>query len=323
MNETQTPQSGHHRRRIVLLLSIGLVLFLLAIAYQQLFLARPTGSGPAGPAVPPERFQSTWTNRSVLLLGIGDSVTAGFGARQGYGYFQRLVKNPPDESPELQGLCLSAVIPNLRTDNIALSGSTSLAHLQIIEEFPRQDAETFGLVVMTTGGNDLIHNYGRTAPREGAMYGATLQQAGPWIDNFEKRLRRMLDLLDQRFPGGCEVFLADIYDPTDGVGDAASAWLPAWPDGLAIHGRYNTVIRSVAGQRANVHVVPIHAEFLGHGTHCRQFWRACYRPADPYYWFGQNLEDPNERGYDALRRLYLLEIGRFQIGIDRRFQHPR
>jgi hypothetical protein len=42
----------------------------------------------------------------------------------------------------------------------------------------------------------------------------------------------------------------------------------------------------------------------------RQFWRQNYRPADPTYWYGINLEDPNDRGYDAVRRLFLIEIVR-------------
>jgi len=32
---------------------------------------------------------------------------------------------------------------------------------------------------MTTGGNDLIHNYGKTAPRDGARFGATWEEAAP------------------------------------------------------------------------------------------------------------------------------------------------
>ncbi len=27
-----------------------------------------------------------------------------------------------------------------------------------------------------------------------------------------------------------------------------------------------------------------------------------------HYWYYTNLEDPNERGYDAIRRLFLLEM---------------
>ncbi|MBC8117927.1 MAG: hypothetical protein H7062_26345 [Candidatus Saccharimonas sp.] len=40
------------------------------------------------------------------------------------------------------------------------------------------------------------------------------------------------------------------------------------------------------------------AEFLGHGIHCTHYW----------YW--DNLEDPNDRGYDAIRRLFLIEMAR-------------
>jgi hypothetical protein len=52
----------------------------------------------------------------------------------------------------------------------------------------------------------------------------------------------------------------------------------------------------------------MYAAFLGHGIHCRKFWGAHYRFGDPHYWYAPNLEDPNERGYDAIRRVFLNEI---------------
>lgn len=142
------------------------------------------------------------------------------------------------------------------------------------------------------------------------MYGATWEQAQPWIAAFEQRLHRMMDLLVEKFPGGCHIFLGDIYDPTDGVGDALSVFLPRWRDGLRIHAAYNRIIHRCAIQRESVHLVPIHATFLGHGSHSTQFWRVHYRPDDPHYWFAENVEDPNDRGYDALRRVFLTEIAR-------------
>lgn len=300
------------RRRLIVLLAIGGLVIGSGFAYTRYWMARPIGKGPAGPSVEREPFVETWTDRKVLLLGLGDSVTAGLGAKSAdHSYFQRLAKNPADEFPELEGLCLSAVLPNLETKNLAVSGSTSLQHLATIQQrLDVQEPDVFGLVVMTTGGNDLIHSYGRRPPREGAMYGASLAQAGPWIESFEKRLIEMLDLIDERFPGGCLVFLADIYDPTDGVGDAPSVYLPHWPDGLAIHAQYNEAIRRVAASRTNVRLVPLYQEFLGHGSHCRQFWRSTYRAEDPYYWFYDNIEDPNDRGYDAIRRVYLNTIAK-------------
>ena len=175
-------------------------------------------------------------------------------------------------------------------------------------QLPRVSAagsNTLAIVVMTTGGNDLIHNYGRTSPREGAMYGATWEQAEPWIQNFATRLEEMLAELDRRFPGGCHVFLADIYDPTDGTGNARRVGLPRWPDGLRIHAAYNEIIHSQARVRKNVHVVDLHDTFLGHGLGCRRLWSKHYRREDPHYWYWINLEDPNERGYDAIRKQFL------------------
>lgn len=302
---------AHRRARKLALLSIGIAAILAGLAYRHFWLYRPIGEGPAGPSVPGEAFAQTWTKRPVLLVGFGDSVTAGYGARKGRGYFDRLVENPPDECDELRGICLKNVLPNLRTANVALSGSTSLEHAEVlVSKLELQDDETLGLVVLTTGGNDVIHNYGRTPPREGAMYGATLDEARPWIANFEARLATMLDAIETKFPGGCHFFLANIYDPTDNVGDAENAGLPGWPDGLAVLGEYNRVIARCAERRENLHLVDMHAGFLGHGIHCTQFWNEHYCAADPHYWYYDNLEDPNERGYDALRRLFLIEISR-------------
>ncbi len=297
------------RRRWLLIGGAVVLAVAAAVCYRHWWLSVPTGSGPAGPPVPRQPFTEAWTTRPVLLLGLGDSVTAGFGVPQRHSYFGRLAENPEDEFPDMQGICLSAVLPNLQRDNRAVSGSTSLEHIAWIrDDLPVQPPEVLGWVVMTTGGNDVIHNYGRSPPREGAMYGASLEQAEPWIAAFEQRLDEMLDLIEARFPGGCHVFLADIYDPTDGIGDAARAGLPDWPDGLKILAAYNDAIARCAERRDRVHLVPMHQAFLGHGIHCTQWWRAHYRREDPHYWYAANLEDPNHRGYDALRRLFLLEM---------------
>lgn len=297
--------------RLALLLLIGILLILGAWAYRNWLSPKPVGSGPAGPTVAKEPFADKWTDQKILLLGVGDSVTAGFGVPLNRAYFQMLVKNPPDDDPAMKDINLSVVLPNLTVKNIAMSGSTSIGHVDLVQEnLEEQAADVFGVVVMTSGGNDLIHNYGRTPAREGAMYGAKLEQARPWIENYEKCLNQMLDLIEQRFPGGCMIFLADIYDPSDGVGDAQNAGLPAWPDGVAIHKEYNEVIHRSAEKHKSVHIVPMYDMFLGHGIHCTESSFKHYRPEDPYYWYAVNLEDPNARGYDALRRLFLIEIAK-------------
>ena len=166
------------------------------------------------------------------------------------------------------------------------------------------------MVVITTGGNDIIHDYGRSPSSERAVYGATFDEARPWIVNFEERLNAMLDAINEKFPGGCEVFIGNLYDPTDGTGTARVVGLPKWSDGLRILAAYSDVIRRSAEARPNVHMVDLHSLFMGHGITCRQFWRKTYRKDDPHYWYFGNFEDPNERGYDAARRLFLIEMVR-------------
>jgi lysophospholipase L1-like esterase len=298
-------------RRIICFLLAGLGLIAGAGAYLFFSFARPIGSGPAGSAIDHSSFSQVWTTRRVLVVGLGDSVTAGFGARKGYSYFDRLAKNPADEFRELNGLCLASVFPNLQCTNLSVSGSTSSEVLQRqLNSLPTNPPDVFGIVVMTTGGNDLIHNYGRTPPREEAMYGASMDEAKPWVENFSRRLESMLTQIESRFPGGCEIFLANIFDPTDGLGDAEHAGLPAWKESVNILDAYNTVIRRAAEIHPQVHVVDVHQAFLGHGIHCTQFWRGHFDWHDPHYWYFYNLEDPNERGYDVIRRLYLIEIAK-------------
>lgn len=302
---------GIRPKRLLVIVGAGAVLLLAARAVQYFWFELPVGSGPVAISVPREPFGGTWSTRPVLLLGIGDSVTDGFGARAGYDYFDRLAVNPPDEFADMQRICLSSVLPNLRTRNTAVSGSTSIDHEQRLRlYFEPQPADVLGIVVITTGGNDIIHNYGRKPPCEGAMYGASWEQAQPWIVAFEQRLRAMIARIEECFPGGCRIFLANIYDPTDSVGDAARASLPEWKDAMRIVAAYNEIIARIAAEHPGVHPVDLHSAFLGHGIHCTQFWRQHYRWGDPTYWYYSNLEDPNERGYDAIRRLFLIEMAR-------------
>jgi hypothetical protein len=176
--------------------------------------------------------------------------------------------------------------------------------------------DMFGVVVITTGGNDVIHDYGRTPPRDGAMYGATLEQAKPWIEAFEGRLAAILDGVEAHFPGGCEIFLANIYDPTDGAGDIENAGLglPRWPDGMNVLRSVNDVIARAASSRKNVHLVNIRDTFLGHGIHYRDKGNRNYHADDASYWYYENLEDPNDTGYNAIRRLFLAEMAKVFAG---------
>lgn len=306
------PQNSQRRRvirRLQILLGLGISSIGLMLFYVHYWHNHEMGTGPVGVKVDATQFQELWSKQPVLLLGLGDSITSGLGADPGKSYFARLVKNPADEFEDMQGLCLSKVLPNLVGLNRAVAGTTSIELVEFsLPKIEVQPMDVFGIVVITTGGNDVIHNYGRTPPREGAMYGATEAEAEEWFGNYKQRLNLILDQVESRFPGGCEIFLGNIYDPTDGVGDIINAGLPRWPEGLNILRRYNAVISETCESRPHVHLVDLHSTFIGHGIHCKKFWRKSHRAEDPYYWFYDNLEDPNNRGYDAIRRLYLNKI---------------
>jgi lysophospholipase L1-like esterase len=321
MSESQQPDPATSKRKFLrkrtgVLLLFGVAVVSLAAAWRHFVYARPIGSGPAGPAVSRKAFESEWSQRPVVLLGLGDSVTQGLGASAGNSYFNRLLANPSDEFDEMREINLTRVLPRLESANLSVSGMTSIECVdhQLPKLKPWPGKESFGLVVLTVGGNDVVHNYGRTPPREGAMYGAKKSDIAEWKKNFGDRLEKIAGKVRKIFPGGSHIFIADIYDPTDGDSDTQFAGLPRWPDGSAVLNEWNSVVRKFAQRHDDVTLVEMRAAFLGHGIHCTQFWHHSYRSEDPYYWYWDNLEDPNDRGYDAIRRLFLNEIARVLPG---------
>lgn len=285
-----------------------LLIVLIIVGYgcyrlRYFFISPSMGTGPAGPAVPSKPFEEIWSEQNVVLIGIGDSITNGYGAPRELRYFELLQTNSNDNYPDMEGKDLKFVLPNLTARNYSEDYTVSREHLE--RQLPRIEKfgeDIFGIVVITSGGNDLIHDYGRTPPRDGAMYGCACQQGLVWTENVKQRIRKLLDGLIDKFPGGCEIFLANIYDPTDGKSDPENAGLPRWPDGSRVLGSMNQKIAELCEEYENVHLVDIHSPFLGHGIHCQDFWQEHYHGDDPHYWFYANLEDPNPRGYDAIRR---------------------
>lgn len=296
--------------------AVGLVLLIMLIgtgfAFWRLrFVLMPPsmGSGPAGPSVPSESFETIWTDREVVLIGIGDSITNGFGAPTGQGYFKLLENNQDEIYSDMQNKDLKTVLLNLSSHNYSQDYTVTQEHidgqLPMVNTF---EQNVFGIILITSGGNDLIHDYGRSPAKDGALYGCTYEQALEWTENIKQRIDVLLQGLIEKFPGGCEIFLANIYDPTDGVSDPQLAGLPRWPDGVKTLTLTNQKIAELCEAYDNVHLVDIHSEFLGHGIHCKEFWRKYYHKDDPHHWYYTNLEDPNPRGYDAIRRLFLLEM---------------
>ncbi len=295
---------------------IGLILLLILMGFGYVgwriywvLQSRPMGSGPTGPAPNPQSFTRPWREGKICVLALGDSITRGYGATRTSHYVSLLIRNDDDLYPDMKGLDLQAVFPRLDSLNVAVDYTTTKDHLMCqLPRIPTFDSDIFGVVLITSGGNDLIHDYGRSTPRDGAMYGCTIDQGRIWTARVQDRLRQILQGVNAKFPGGCEIFLANLYDPTDGLSDPQNFGLPRWSDSIKVLAEMNRRIAELCTEFANVHCVDIHSPFMGHGIHCRDWWRKCYRRQDPTWWYSPNLEDPNVRGHDAIRRCFLQQI---------------
>ncbi len=299
------------RWRVVLMLAAAVVLSCGYVGWRfyNAVRVRAMGDGPAGPAIAVEPFEQRWHDGPVVFIGVGDSITRGLGANKEHTYYELLLTNDDAVYPDMAGRELMRVFERLEMHNYAQDYSTSQDHIDNqLARIPTYGHEVRGLVVLTSGGNDLIHDYGRSAPQDGAMYGCTYKQAIVWCENLKGRLDTLLLGLMEKFPGGCDIFFANVYDPTDGVGDPQTMGLPRWRDCVKVLALANSKIAELCEQYPNVHRVDIHTEFLGHGIHCDEPWRKHYHKDDPHFWFYYNLEDPNRRGFDAIRRLYLREM---------------
>ena len=299
------------RWRTVLLCVVIVVAFFgyVGLRFYNALRVRPMWTGPAGPPVAAAPFEKAWSEKDVVFLGVGDSITRGYGGPDGLNYVDLLNHNDDKMYPDMQGRDLSSVYPNLKAKNVAVDYTISQGHIDHqLPKIPHYDKSVYGIIVLTSGGNDLIHDYGRSEPRHDAMYGCTYEQAQQWCELLKSRLDTLLTGLMERFPGGCDIFFANIYDPTDGVGDPQTMMMHRWPACVKVLALANQKITELCEKYPNVHLVDIHSEFLGHGIHCDEPWRKYYHKDDPTFWYAPILEDPNIRGHDAIRRLFLNEM---------------
>lgn len=308
----QTKAGRFNIRWRVVALILGIILLFCGYVALRLYNAvrvRPMGTGPAGPVIADEPFQKRWLDKPVVFIGLGDSITRGLGAPDHLTYFPLLMHNDDAFYPDMAGKDLAHVLTIQSQRNYAQDYTVSQQHIdRQLAKIPPHDDSVRGIIVLTSGGNDLIHDYGRSAPVDGAMYGCTYKQAQVWCENLKTRLDTLLVGLMQKFPGGCDIFFANIYDPTDGVGDPHTIGLPRWRHSTKVLALANQKIAELCDKYPNVHLVDIHSAFLGHGIHCDEPWRKNYRRDDPHYWYYTNLEDPNLRGFDAVRRLFLEQM---------------
>jgi len=246
----------------------------------------------------PARQHTRWVT-------LGDSISTGFGASPGHGYTALLWHNDGVWYPDWCARDLETFFPDLEKNNFAQNAVTTVEVLGWqLDQIPT-GADQPTLITITIGGNELIHDYGRSPPRDTAVYGCEDADCLTWSYSFQDRLEQIFVFLrdDARFPEPIDIYIADIYDPSDGTGDISGSGLPDWPDGLVTLGYWNERIRETAVEY-DATVVCIHDIFLGHGLFHDDPDNPYYDATDPTYWYFINLEDPNDLGYQAVRRVF-------------------
>jgi len=226
-----------------------------------------------------------------LYLGLGDTLSIDkYAGGSGCGACALLARNRDDAYPDFAGRDLTSRFPDITLAPLARDGATTRGVLE--EQVFRLPADPGGrtVVTFTAGANDLL---------------LTLQLRGTLLDEdgeaVVRRLRSMVASIHTRF-AECLVLLATVVDPTDGVGDLLAPGQPL-NRGLDVLARVNDQIRRIAAEDDGTELVDLHAAFLGHGSHAREPANPHHHPDDPTPWLG-DLVTPNDRGADAIRRLW-------------------
>lgn len=194
-------------------------------------------------------------------------------------------KNSEELWPDEMGNDLISRFPGIELVNAAEDGAT------IGDVFGEQltqveDTSDPVLITLTIGGNDLLSAYGNR-PKKALL------------EKIERDIAEaydfLVDHLRARFPSGT-LIVNTIYDPSDRSGKIPGVYDEIGPLPLEILDRMNDHIRALAIGTPRVLLADLHAHFLGHGVSVGD--------DDRWYW-KRSLIEPNARGANEIRRLWL------------------
>ncbi len=238
------------------------------------------------------------------ILFLGDSITASGGS---LSYRPLLLENRDDVWPEYAGLDLATLYPDMtEAVNVASGGSTTSRLVE--QQLPQLD-EIFGgpvagetMTVLTIGGNDMQLALASVLADQ---YELAELRVDTLLDNMELMFDHLLDA--ERFGDGNRVYLANVYDPSDGQGVTEGCFggfdlsvvLPLLDEA-------NEGILALAEERG-VAMVDMRYHFAGHG-YGHDPDEPPPDPDDPDVWFEPDCIHPNDRGHHEIRRLFYAAI---------------
>ena len=239
-----------------------------------------------------------------LLLILGDSISAGVGAsRASLAYPALLHHNDAARWPAQRGADLAGAgegpVPVL---DLARGGATTADALRALQAWQHRPGRAAvrgrAIVVMTAGGNDL-----KNALFAGAMGAgpAQAQQAGhAALAGALRNLGQIVAILRDSavFPDGCAIYLATVYDPSDGRELVQTPYGPLRLAGFSAAVKAWREAYVALAQRLDLGLVDAHALFLGHGYAQGRAAPGAHGGQDS--WFADPIH-PNDEGHHQLR----------------------
>lgn len=245
----------------------------------------------------PEGFGATDPARVIFF---GDSITAGAEAsRPSLTYTALLGDNDDGRWPDHAEIDLGGLY-GVAPEAIDVSRGGAVTGDLLPDQAPRLEAalsfpaagET--IVVMTIGGNDLQNALNPLADPDAITAEA--------LDNIEEFVGWIQD--PARFPDGVSLYLTNVYEPSDGVGQADECFLGfPYASRLPNLDGFNADLVTM-GEDLGFSVVDLRGHFLGHGFHHDDTALDVHEPDDPSLWLAPDCIHPNDRGHHEVRRLF-------------------
>lgn len=234
------------------------------------------------------------------VIFLGDSITDGFGqSRAGLEYVALLQANdggtwPDHATMDFTGLwgAVPEVI-DVATGG-ATTGTVKNRQLDDVAEALGGPAVGESVVVVTVAGND-VQTLIVQPDRTDEVVDTAVANLAAIVDFFED---------EAQFPDGVRLYLANVYEPSDGVGQADACFFGLeLQDVLAGLWQMNDAVLALAQERGFASL-DMWSHFLGHGMYAEDTANPYHHADDPTGWFASDCIHPNDRGHHEIRRLF-------------------
>jgi len=253
----------------------------------------------------PDDYVAEEPARVVFL---GDSITAGVGASQGSLAYPALLEENDDGTWDGWGDHDLRSVYGADFDVVDVAQGGAVTDDLVDRQLPALSAQLGDsvsgqtVVIMTIGGNDM-----QAAILPLLQANDQDAEADRIIGGVADNMHETLDYFDdsERFPDGTFVYFANVYEPSDAVGQSDRCFFGIdYSTIMRYFVQANGTMRDIAEERGAA-MVDMRGHFLGHGMYNEDEDNDAYDDDDPSRWFESDCQHPNDRGHHEIRRLFV------------------